>query len=404
MNTLKLGVIKEGKNPPDKRVPLTPNQCVQLIKEYSNLDLTVQSSPVRIFKDEAYSNLNVPVVDSLEDRDVIIGVKEVNIEDLLPNKTYLFFSHTIKEQPYNRELLRAILDKNIRLLDWEVLTDPKRNRLIGFGRYAGIVGAYNGLIAYGKRTGKYDLKPAYQCEDRVEMEAEFSKLDLPVIKILLTGTGRVAHGAEETLDRAGIQKVTPEEYLEKSFDYPVYTRIGVEHYNKRKDGKPSGQSDFYKNSDQYESDFMRWAKVSDMFIAGHFYAEGSPYLFTRKDAKSSDFNIQVVADISCDIDGPVASTIKPSTINDPIYGYNPQTESEDDFTKSDVITVMAVDNLPCELPKDASESFGEEFSTKILPAFFNGDQEGILDRATMTLNGKLTERFSYLQDYVDGKH
>ena len=149
---------------------------------------------------------------------------------------------------------------------------------------------------------------------------------------------------------------------------------------------------------------MRWAKVSDMFIAGHFYAEGSPYLFTREDAKSSDFNIQVVADISCDIDGPVASTIKPSTIEDPIYGYNPQTESEDDFTKPDVITVMAVDNLPCELPKDASESFGEEFSTKILPAFFDGDQEGILDRATMTLNGKLTERFSYLQDYVDGKH
>ena len=404
MNTLKLGVIKEGKNPPDMRVPLTPNQCVEASEKFADLDLVVESSNVRIFDDSEYASRGISVVEDVTDRDVLIGVKEVKIEDLIPNKTYFFFSHTIKEQPYNRDLLRAILEKNIRLIDWEVLTDINKNRIIGFGRYAGIVGAYNALIAYGKRTGKYDLKPANQCDDRVEMESEFSKIDLPALKLLLTGTGRVAHGAEETLDGAGIQKVSPEDYINKSFDYPVYTRIGVENYNKRKDGKPSEQFDFYQNSDQYESDFMRWAKVSDVFIAGHFYAEGSPYLFTREDAKSPEFNIQVVADISCDIDGPVASTIRPSTIKEPIYGYNPQTEAEDDFAKSDVITVMAVDNLPCELPKDASDSFGIELLSKVIPAFFDGDKDGILERATMTKNGKLTERFSYLQNYVDGKN
>jgi alanine dehydrogenase len=148
---------------------------------------------------------------------------------------------------------------------------------------------------------------------------------------------------------------------------------------------------------------MRFAKVTDFFIAGHFYGTGAPYLFTREDAKHSDFNIKFVADISCDVDGPVASTLRASTIADPIYGYHPEKEIEVDYKDKDAIIVMAVDNLPCELPKDASEGFGEMFLENVIPAFFNNDKEGILERAKMTENGKLTERFSYLQDYVDGK-
>ena len=405
MQKLKLGIIKEGKNPPDKRVPLTPEQCANICHQYGDsLELQVQESNVRIFPDTDYSDKGIQVVPDVSQSDVLIGVKEVPIADLIPNKTYLFFSHTIKEQPYNRDLMLAVLERNIRLIDWEVLTDAKSRRLIGFGRYAGIVGAYNGLRAYGLRTDRFSLEKAADLFDRKAMEAQLDKLDLDNIKILLTGRGRVAKGAIETLQAAGIKQVNPESYLNNTFDEPVFTQIGVEHYNKKKDGSDGGQFDFYQNYADYESDFMKWAAVTDFFIAGHFYAEGSPFLFTREDAKHEDFKIRTVADISCDIDGPVASTIRPSTIADPIYGYDRMNESDSAPIGGDnVITVMAVDNLPCELPRDASADFGSEFITHILPAFMNGDEDGILARATMTSNGKLTENFSYLQDYVNGK-
>lgn len=398
---MKIGVIREGKTPPDKRVPLTPKQCAEVIKNFPGVELKVQESPFRKFKDEEYRNQGVDVVEEVSDCDVLIGVKEVPIDMLIPNKTYFFFSHTIKEQPYNRKLLKSILEKNIQLVDWECLTEPSGKRLIGFGRYAGIVGAYNGVLAIGKRYGLFDIKAANQCEDRDELERELDKVKLPNIKIALTGRGRVANGAMEILDYLKIRKVSPEEYLTESFDEPVYTQLGVEHYNKRKDGEVKERSDFYENFTEYDSDFMKYAKVTDFFIAGHFFAEGSPFLFTREDAKKEGFNIKVVADISCDIDGPVASTIRPSTIADPIYGYNPQTEAEDDFDKEDVITVMAVDNLPCELPKNASEDFGTEFIKHILPALLNGDKDTIVSRATIAAEGSLTKGYAYLTDYVN---
>jgi len=406
MQTLKLGIIKEGKNPPDKRVPLTPVQCAEIQEQYGDqLDLQVQESAIRIFPDTDYTEKGISLTNDVSSSDVLIGVKEVPMDDLIPNKTYLFFSHTIKEQPYNRKLMQIILEKNIRMIDWEVLTDKRSRRLIGFGRYAGIVGAYNGIRAYGLQTKRYDLKKASDCFDRKEMESELSKMDLPNIRILLTGKGRVAKGAIETLEAAGIKQVSPEEYMMYQFDEPVFTQIGVEYYNKRKGGVGGSQEEFYTQPELYESDFMRWAAITDFFIAGHFYAEGSPFLYTREDVRSPEFRIRTVADISCDIDGPVASTIQPSTIADPIYGYDPQSEKAvEDFTNENVITVMAVDNLPCELPRDASEDFGSEFIKHILPAFMNNDSDGILARATMTLDGKLTERYSYLQDYVDGKN
>jgi len=237
-----------------------------------------------------------------------------------------------------------------------------------------------------------------------EMKQELDKLSLPNIKICLTGNGKVAHGAKEILDYLKIKEVSVQEYLNSSFNEAVYCKIDVLDYNKRKDGQQLGKKDFYDNASEYDSNFMRFAKSTDYFIAGHFYDNKAPFLFTREDCKSEDFNIKVVADVSCDIDGPVASTIRPSTIADPIYGYNPETESEIDFMDDKAIVVMAVDNLPCELPKDASEGFGEMFLEHVIPAFYNNDKDGVLERAKMTTaEGRLTERYAYLQDYVDGK-
>ncbi len=400
---MKFGIIRERKNPPDRRVVLSPEACVKLRSIYPKATIMVEPSPIRIFKDEEYTTKGFEVASKMEECDVLLGVKEVPIKDLIPNKKYFFFSHTIKKQPYNRDLLQAVLKRNIELYDHEVITNTKGQRLVAFGRYAGIVGAYNGIRAYGLKFDLFNLPKAEELEDQKALIVELQNISLPNIKILLTGRGRVGNGAKEMLDAMGLKKVTVEDYLEEQFEEPVYCQIDASDYNKRKDGVRGNKADFFAHPEAYKSNFMRFAKVTDFYIAGHFYGDGAPYLYTREDAKDPSFKIKVVADVSCDIDGPVATTIKPSTIADPIYGYDPISETEVDFKSEKAIAVMAVDNLPCELPRDASVGFGEAFLKNVIPAFFNDDEDGVLLRARMTQNGKLTERYSYLQDFVDGK-
>ncbi|MDX1830012.1 MAG: NAD(P)-dependent oxidoreductase [Lutibacter sp.] len=400
---MKLGIIKERKNPPDRRVVLAPKMCKELMAKFPDLLIKVESSKDRFFTDLDYENEGVDVVQDVSDCDVLLGVKEVPKENLIPNKKYFFFSHTIKKQSYNRALLQEILSKNIELYDHETITNKQNIRLVAFGRYAGIVGAYNGFRTYGLKYDLFHLPKAERLHDQLMLIHKLQNIKLPAIKIVLTGKGRVSSGAKEMLDGMGMREVSVDKFLNQTFEEAVYVQIDVLDYNKRKDGKVLDQFDFFNNPQEYVSDFMKFAKVSDLYIACHFFGTGSPYIFTREDAKSKDFNIKVVADISCDIDGPVASTIRSSTIANPIYGYNPKTEQEVDYKNKNAIAVMAVDNLPCELPKDASEGFGESFAEHVIPAFFNKDKEGVLQRAKMTENGKLTERFSYLQDFVDGE-
>jgi alanine dehydrogenase len=401
--SMKFGIIKERKNPPDRRVVFSPKKLEEFKKKFIDAALYVESSAIRIFSDNQYKEAGFEITEDMSRCDVLFGVKEVPLEALIPNKKYFFFSHTIKKQPYNRDLLNAILEKNIELYDHETIIKENGPRLIGFGRYAGIVGAYNGFRAIGLKNKSFNLPKADSLDNRQELIAALNAIQLPNLKILLTGNGKVAYGAKEMLDAMHIKKVSVVEYLSQTFNEPVYCLVDVLDYNKHKEGIHSTNKHFYNQPEAYVSNFMRFAKVTDFFIAGHFYGNGAPYLFTRENAKSADFKIKYVADISCDVDGPVASTLRASTIADPIYGYNPITESEVAYTDKDAIVVMAVDNLPCELPKDASEGFGEMFLENVIPAFFNGDKDGVLQRAKMTENGKLTERFSYLQAYIEGK-
>ena len=400
---MKFGIIKERKNPPDRRVVFSPEKLQEFQQQFPEASIVVESSDIRVYSDDAYAKAGFEITEDLSDCDVLIGVKEVPIAALLPNKKYFLFSHTIKKQPYNRDLLKAMLEKNITLYDHEVITDTRGNRLIGFGRYAGLVGAYNGFRALGLKAQSFSLPKAESLADLPALIAALNSIKLPTIKILLTGTGKVAKGAKEILDAMHIKSVSISAYLTESFDEPVYCKIDVLDYNKRVDGLVLTNHDFYNNPSAYVANFMRFAKVTDYFIAGHFFGDGSPYLFTREDAKSDQFNIHLVADISCDIDGPVASTLRASTIADPIYGYDPETSAEVAYTSPNAITVMAVDNLPCELPKDASDGFGDLFLTHVIPAFFNGDKDGILARAAMTNAQQLTPRYEYLQGYVNGE-
>lgn len=397
---MKIGILREGKTPPDKRVVLSPKQCAKFIQQYPDIDLVVQPSSIRCFSDGQYISVGINMQEDLSDCDILMGVKEVAINDLIPEKTYLYFSHTIKEQHYNRQLLKRMLELNIRMVDYEVLTDINGKRIIGFGRYAGIIGCYNGFLAIGKRTKTYNLKPAYMCKDRKELELELKKIILPKMKIIVTGAGRVGNGVIELINLIGIKQVSKDEFLNKNFDQAVFVHLNTIDYNRRIDGKKGSESDFFSNPKLYKSDFMKFAKEAEFFIAGHYHAADSPFLFTRDDAKSKDFKIRIIADISCDIDGPVASTIRCSSITDPIYGYNPDTEREDDFRKQDVITVMAVDNLPCELPKDASIGFGQNLLAYVMPNLIGDDLNNVIERATICENGKLKNSYRYLESYV----
>ena len=396
-------IIKERKNPPDRRVVFSPSKLKQAAAQFPDARFIVESSEVRIFPDTAYTDAGFEVLQDVSQADVMLGVKEVPIDALLPNKKYFYFSHTIKKQPYNRSLLQAMLAKNIEMYDHETITKPGGARLIGFGRYAGLVGAYNGFRALGLRDELFTLPKVEHLPDLEGVKAALDKITLPNIKIALTGSGKVAHGAKEILDHLNILQVSDTDYLTKEYTYPVYTMLDVMHYNKRKDGVKGSMQEFFKDPSGYQSNFMPYAKKTHYFIAGHFYGNGAPYLFTREDAKNKDFTINLIADISCDIDGPVAATIKASTIADPFYGYDPIQEKEVAYNAPSAITMMAVDNLPCELPKDASEGFGDMFLEHVIPAFFNSDADGVLSRAKMTSDdGKLTQNFSYLQEYVNG--
>jgi saccharopine dehydrogenase (NAD+, L-lysine forming) len=404
MKKFKIGVIREGKFPPDKRVPLTPKQCKIVEAKFSNVEVFVQPSPVRAFKDEDYLSEGVKMSEDLSDCDLIVGVKEVNISDLIPNKKFMFFSHTIKKQSYNRPLLQALLEKKIQMIDYEALKDKYNKRIIGFGRYAGIVGCYNGIRTFGLKHKLFSIKAANMCADRKEVEEELKKVVLPATtKILLTGFGRVGHGAREILDLLPIKEVTPEEFLAQTFTSPVYSQLEVEDYYGRKDGGEFDKKQFYSNPEDYKSTLPRFLPQTDMYIPCHFWSNLSPYILTKEDFRMRSSRLSVVADISCDIDEPIGCTIRSSSIVNPIYGYNPVTESEDDFRKEGVIAVMAVDNLPCELPLDASQDFGNELIKHIFPAMFEEDPDDIIGRGSETnLQGTLNARFEYLSDYVNG--
>jgi hypothetical protein len=327
----------------------------------------------------------------------------VPINALLPGKTNFFFSHTIKAQKYNRRLLQTILERNIRLVDYECLTDEQGGRIIAFGRYAGIVGAYNAFWTYGKKYGRFELKRAYECRDRFEMEAEYAKIDLRPVKIAVTGSGRVGQGALEVLTGMGIPEVSPGDFLQRTYPEPVFTLLRSRDYHAHRDGRPWDPADFYRNPGAYRSTFHAYARAADMLIASAYWNPKAPPLFTREEMSKADFRIRVVADITCDIDGSIPSTVRPSTILDPVYDYHRTGHTvEPAFSDEDHISVMAIDNLPCELPLDSSRYFGEQMIRNVLPNLLRPEKDvtGIIHRATVAKAGRLNDPFTYLDSFV----
>lgn len=398
---LTIGLLREGKTPPDKRVAFTPAQAEEIEQRFKSVKIVCQHSQVRAFRDEEYAEVGIRVTEDMRMCDILMGIKEVQITDLIPDKTYIFFSHTLKKQPYNRKLLQAVLSRNISLIDYEALKDRHGNRLVAFGRYAGIVGAYNALWTYGKRFKTFSLRRAFECFDVNDLKRELRKVQLPPVRIILTGAGRVARGAMETLDTANIRKVNVHDFLNTPFDEPVYVQLSSADYHQRREGGAFNRDEFHQYPERYISTFGRFTAAADMLIAGAFWNPKAPVLFTSQEMAQAAFKIKIVADITCDIEGSIPSTKMASTIVDPLYDYDPGTDSvQPPLSNRNFVTVMAIDNLPCELPRSASEEFGRDLIDRIFPALIGEDREGVIKRATLTKNGKLTEHFRYLRDYV----
>lgn len=399
MSKIKVGILREGKFPRDFRVPFTPEQCVIIQKTFAT-EILVQPSEWRCYKDDEYTKAGIKLQEDLSRCDVLIGIKEVPVQDLIEGKKYMFFSHTIKKQPHNQKLMHALIEKKITMIDYETLTDIEHNRIIGFGHYAGIVGAYNGILGFGLRYNLFKLKRAVDCKDRNELEEELKKANLANIKIIVTGNGRVANGAIELLGLLHIRRITPHEFTSYPFREGTYTQLHSSDYNEPMDGSEFKTKEFYAHPEKYKSTFLKYARPCDLLIHCSYWNPKAPVLFTKSDMRTPEFGISVIADVTCDINGSIPSTSRPSSIAEPFYGYDAATEKESDAFAKKSITVMAVDNLPCELPRNSSEDFGKELIDNVLSSLFENDKDGIIERATICSAGKLMPSYSYLSDYV----
>ncbi|MFM6951725.1 MAG: NAD(P)-dependent oxidoreductase [Bacteroidota bacterium] len=395
-----IGLSRERKSPPDNRVALSPIQCVALQQRYPQVKVLVESSPTRCFSDEAYREVGIEVVDDLGLCDVIFNIKEVPSEALIPGKTYCFFSHTIKKQPYNRAMLQSILKKQITLIDYEVLRYETGARVLGFGRYAGVVGTYNGLLVYGKKHGLFSLKPAHQSKNYADILTQLLRVELPNMRIAVTGGGRVSQGALDLLRALQIREVTPNQFLHVEYGEPVFVQLNSPDLYVHPSLTQWDTQHFYKHHGEYKSQFKGYAERTDLLVNGIYWTEDLPRLFEVDDtADAVKFAPTVIADISCDVEGSVPITYRATSISDPVIGWCRRTGSPCEPYIEDSIEVMAVGNLPNELPKDASEEFGEMLLQHVIPELMQGKSR-LIEEATIAKGGTLTAHFSYLSDFV----
>ncbi len=396
---LKIGLIKEGKVPADNRVALTPAQCKWIQQKSMEVKIVVESSETRCFSDREYRMAGIEVVQDMSNCDILMGIKEVPAGQLIPYKTYLFFSHTKKMQPYNKVLLQTILQKNITLVDYECLEHEDGQRILGFGFFAGVVGAHNGMMAYGKRSGMFELQRVYLQKNFKELIHTYFGLKIPPIKVALTGSGRVASGILEIMNLMGIIEVEPDEFLARKFTYPVYVHLKGMNLYRHAVTNDYHRDDFHLHPENYISSFHPYTLEADVLINGIYWSNDAPRLFEWAHARNPGFSIRTIADITDDIDGSVPCNLGDATIEDPIYGVDPVSRIRTLPYQPNGIDIMAVGNLPNELPRDASQYFGEQLIKYVLEDLVKGGS-AIIHRATIASGGQLTERYQYLAEYA----
>ena len=400
MTPIKIGILREGKIPQDNRTPLTPRQCVELKKRIPEIEIFVQSSSHRCFTDADYRLFNINVVEDVSDCDLLLGIKEVPADWLIEGKTYMFFSHTTKKQAHNKKLLQAVLKKNITLIDYEMLTDEKGNRLIGFGKWAGIVGGHYAMLMLGEKRKEYSLKPANKCVNLQQVLDQYENIKFTPAKFVITGSGRVAQGALEIMDVSGATKVSKEDFLNNEYTYDVYTQLLSEDLYEKPGQTSFDKKNFHKHPEEYRNVFLPYLSKTDVLINCIFWHPLAPRLFEVDDIANPHFRMKIIADVSCDVNGSVPITFRETTIAEPVYGVSPTDKSVVAPYGENTIDVMAVSNLPNELPLDASRDFGKVLMDVVISKYLYSHDYPIFERATIAKAGKLTPRYEYLQDWV----
>lgn len=397
-----IGLIRERKSPPDERVALSPAQCARIMAANPGVRIVAEPSPSRCFRDAAYAEAGIEITENMAQADVLLGIKEVPVANLIPGKTYFFFSHTKKKQPYNQKLAQALVKSGIRMIDYEALTYADGQRILGFGFYAGLVGAHNGLLTYGRKFGRFSLKAAHEYGTFAALQQAYTALRLPPIKIVITGSGKVAAGALEIMSGLDVEYIEPTDFIGKEYDYPTYTHLKGQTLYVPRDGTRYHREQFHNAPDQYRSIFAPYLAHADILLNGVYWDAKIPRLFEPFEIQRPDFRTAVISDITCDVDGSVSINRGSTTIADPVYGVDRKTfaPAPPYQPTRDVVDVMAVDNLPNELPSDASEHFGNHLEKYILSELFREDYSDLLYRATMCMNGRLTPQFAYLSDYA----
>ncbi|HEX3935781.1 MAG TPA: NAD(P)-dependent oxidoreductase, partial [Puia sp.] len=391
-----IGLLREGKIPADNRVALTPAQCKWIQKRAPEIKVIAQASAGRCYSDKEYRSAGIEVLEDMAACDILLGIKEVSVKDLLPGKTYLFFSHTKKQQPVNRDMFRSILRQQITLIDYECLEHDDGQRILGFGFFAGVVGAHNGIMAYGRRTGLYDLDRVQGQNSFRELIHTYFGLRLPEIKVAVTGSGRVAHGVLEIMNLLEIVEVEPDEFLERKFSYPVFTQLkGAALYEHAQTGTYH-REDFHLHPAEYRCKFLPFARTADILMNGIYWDSNMPRLFDWPDMAQSDFRIQTIADITDDREGSIPCNLGDSSMQDPVYGVDKHSRLRTAPYLPGSVDIMAVGNLPNELPRDASRYFGEQLIKHVLDDLVKGGS-AIIERATMVRDGQLTEPYHYLK-------
>ncbi len=393
-----LAVLREARID-ENRTPFSPAQVSIILNKFSNIKIIVQPSNRRCFKDEDYQKAGAQITDDLSSANIIFGVKEVDISALIEGKTYLFFSHTSKVSQYigqtlkddaiiyKKELLKEVIKKKITLIDYENIREISGEgyRYLGFGRFAGIIGTYNTLNLYLKLFNKKPLSRVFEINNYKEIKKLISKQNFNKIKILLTGSGRASKGSIELLKQANIKQVSINDYLNNKYDKAVFCKISAKEHVEKKDGKEI-------------SKVKNYLFETDMFIACHYWEPKFPKFFYSNQINKFK-NLKIIGDITCDINGAIPTTIRSTSIAKPYYSIDINTMKEIDLSDKG-IAVMAVDNLPSELPRDASEEFGSSVISEVLPSLINKD-DGRINRATTASNGKFCENFAYLNDFIN---
>lgn len=401
---LAIGLIKEGKIPHDNRVALTPAQCKWLKKHYPDLEIFVQPSALRCYSDAEYAEAGIELTEDLSRCNWILGIKEIPVHMLPSSKQLMFFSHTIKKQPHNQKLMKAMVDKQITLIDYECLVHGNGSRIIGFGFYAGVVGAHNGLWAYGKRTKSFHMKRAFQCHDYAHLLESYRDIKIPPVKIAVTGGGRVATGVIEVMQQLKIKEVSPADYKTKTFDYPVYVHLKGENLYLNRNTNAYNREEFHGNPSLYKCLFPDYLHCTDILMNGIFWNENIAPLFSLDDMKNADFRIQTIADITDDAFGSVPCNLGDSTIEDPVYSVSRITNTKETLFAEGAVDVMAVGNLPNELPRDASKYFGDQLIKYVIPEMLAVEEakgeDAVLRNATILSSGQLMERYEYLSEYA----